>query len=44
MRGTEHGAAALALTLAAAAVLAWTEWHPLLVLAVAGLAGWGLGL
>ena len=44
MRGTEHGAAALGLTLAATAVLAWSDSPPLLVLAAAGLAGWGLGL
>jgi chromate transporter len=44
MRGTDHSATAIAVTLAATLLLAGTRLHPLLVLAAAALLGWQLGL
>lgn len=44
IRGTEHTAGAYAVTAVATVVLAFSELHPLLALAVCGLAGFALGL
>lgn len=44
IRGTEHEAAAYAVTGVATALLAFTDLHPLLVLGAGGVAGFVLGL